>query len=293
MFQLLREENDNLNQNNEILQAKNHELEKTRYQVQVQYLQLLEAARLKSQFLATTSHELRSPLNIILGLSQLLLRQRNVSLSEQQADMMQRILNNGKHLLSIIDDMLYFAQNEAGRFSFQIEEFNLSSFIYKIIAEHLSLAEEKRLNLQLEVNLENPLVINDSVRLKEVINKILLNALKFTETGSVKVKIGEVNSDKIAISIQDTGIGIESSDLDIIFEQFRQVDQTTTRKYTGAGLGLAIAKSLIDIMHGTISVTSTLGEGSTFYIELPREVKCELVVGKLKKTQPNSRRLIF
>lgn len=293
MFQAVLEEKEGLKQKNEILQAENRELEKTRYQVQVQHLQLLEVARIKSQFLATTSHELRSPLNVILGLSQLLLRQRSGSLSEQQADMMQRILNNGKHLLNIIDDMLYFAQNEAGRFSFQIEEFDFSHFIYKIIAEYRSLASEKNLNLQVEVNLKNPIVTNDSVRLKEVITKLLLNALKFTETGSVNVKLWEINSDTIAISIQDTGIGIAESDLDAIFEQFYQVDQTTTRKYQGTGLGLAIAKSLVDIMHGTINVTSKLGSGSTFCVQLPRVVKCEACGWNIKETQAKPRRIIF
>lgn len=262
-----------LKEQNQELKEQNQELEKTRHQVQIQHLELLQAAKIKSQFLSTTSHELRTPLNVIMGLSQVLLRQRTSGLSEPQTEMVQRILSNGNHLLTIIEDMLYFVQNETDRLSFNIQEFNLRNLVFKTVTEHLSLADEKSLNLQVEVNLKNPLVVNDSVRLKEVLLKLLLNALKFTETGSVEVKVWEVNSDRIAIALTDTGIGISESDLDMIFEQFRQVDQTTTRKYGGIGLGLAIAKSLVQLMQGTISVKSELGKGSTFCVEIPRVIK--------------------
>jgi signal transduction histidine kinase len=262
-----------LKEQNQELKKQNQELEKTRHQVQIQHLELLQAAKIKSQFLSTTSHELRTPLNVIMGLSQVLLRQRTSELSQPQTEMVQRILSNGNHLLTIIEDMLYFVQNETDRLSFNTQEFNLRNLVFKTVAEHLSLADEKSLNLQIEVNLKNPLVVNDSVRLKEVLLKLLLNALKFTETGSVEVKVWEVNSDKIAITVTDTGIGILESDLDMIFEQFRQVDQTTTRKYSGIGLGLAIAKSLVQLMQGTISVKSELGKGSTFCVEIPRVIK--------------------
>ncbi|MBW4560076.1 MAG: GAF domain-containing sensor histidine kinase [Mojavia pulchra JT2-VF2] len=275
MLKTLEEREERLAKQNEILLEQNRELEKTRHQIQLQNLQLLEAANLKSQFLATTSHELRTPLNVILGLSQVLLRQRNSSLSEPQVEMVQRILNNGNHLLDIIEDMLYFAKVEAGRLSFQVEEFNLTTLVLTTVAEHRSLAEDKLLNLQLDINLTHPLIVNDRARLKQVLAKLLLNAIKFTETGSVEVKVWEVSSDRIAIAVQDTGIGIAESDLESIFEQLRQVDQSNTRKYGGMGLGLAITKSLVQIMQGTISVNSKLGQGSTFYIELPRQAKFE------------------
>ncbi|MBD2513469.1 hypothetical protein H6G93_00310 [Nostoc sp. FACHB-973] len=265
---------EHLARQNEIILEQNHELEKNQYQIQLQNLQLLEVAELKSQFLATTSHELHTPLNVILGLSQVLLRQRTSNLSEKQIDMVQRIYNNGNHLLEIIDDMLYFAKVEAGNLLFKIEEFNLANLVLATVAEHRSFAEDKCLNLQVEVNLEHPIIINDSARLKQVLVKLLLNAIKFTESGSVEIKVWEISSDRIAIAVKDTGIGIAESDLAYIFEQFRQVDQTTTRKYGGIGLGLAITKSLVEIMQGTISVTSKIGEGSNFCIELPKQIKC-------------------
>lgn len=208
---------------------------------------------------------------MILGLSQVLLRQRTSTLSEQQVEMVQRILNNGNQLLATIDDLLYFAKVETGCLSFQVEEFNLTTMVAKTIAEHLWLAEQKHLNLSCHVNLAHPLMVNDSVRLKQVLVKLLLNAIKFTKTGSIKVKAWE-SGDKIAIAVIDTGIGIAEPDLEHIFEQFRQVDQTTTRNYGGTGLGLAITKSLVEIMQGIITVKSKLGQGSTFKIELPRIV---------------------
>ncbi|MDZ7958716.1 MAG: HAMP domain-containing sensor histidine kinase [Aulosira sp. DedQUE10] len=273
MLQALEEREKRLARQNEILLAQNHELEKIRQQIQHQNLQLAEAAELKSQFLATTSHELRTPLNVILGLSQVLLRQRSCTLSGLQTDMVQRIVNNGNHLLSIIEDMLYFANAEAGNLSFHAEEFNLETLVLTTVAEHSSLAEEKLLNLQVDINLTSPLIINDSDRLRQVLVKLLLNAIKFTATGNIYVKVWEISSDKIAIAVQDTGIGIAPTNLDYIFEQFRQVDQSNTRLYEGMGLGLAITKSLVQMMQGNISVTSNLGEGSTFHIELPRYFK--------------------
>ena len=273
MLQALQEREELLARQNEILLAKNQELEQIRQQVQRQNLQLLEAAELKSQFLATTSHELRTPLNVILGLSQVLLRQRTATLSEQQIEMVQRILNNGHHLLSLIEDMLELANVKAGNVLFHPEEFNLKTLVLTTVAEHRSQAEEKLLDLQVDVNLICPLIVNDSDRLRQVLAKLLLNAIKFTATGSVKVKVWEISSDRIAIAVQDTGIGIAPDNLESIFEQFRQVDQSNSRQYEGIGLGLAITKSLVKMMQGTISVTSNLGEGSTFHIELPKQIK--------------------
>ncbi|MFN6569969.1 ATP-binding protein [Dendronalium sp. ChiSLP03b] len=273
MDRAFKEQEEHLARQTAILLEQTRELEKNRHQIQLQNLQLSEAAKLKSQFLATTSHELRTPLNVILGLSQVMLRQRNSTLSEQQIDMLQRILSNGNQLLEVLEDMLYFTTVEAGCLSLQVEEFNLATLVLTTVAEHHSVAEKKLLNLQVDINLVHPFVVNDSNRLKQVLVKLLLNAIKFTETGGIAVKLWEISRDRIAIAVEDSGIGIAESDLEYIFEQFRQVDQTTTRKYSGTGLGLAITKSLVEIMQGTISVTSKLREGSTFCVELPRTIE--------------------
>ena len=258
---------------NDLLKKRNQELEKTKHQIQLQNLELLEVTHQKSQFLATTSHELLTPLNVILGLAQVLLRQRSHSLSEQQLEMVQRILNNGNHLLTIIDDMLCFAKVETGSLSFHLEEFNLTNLIVTVVTEHRSLALRKNLSLNFQIELTNPIIVNDKVRLKQLLVKLLLNAIKFTETGNIRIKVWEMNCDQIAIAIEDTGIGIAESDLKDIFKLFTQIDQTTTRKYGGTGLGLAISKYLVDIMQGNIRVQSEPGKGSTFCVELPRKIQ--------------------
>ncbi len=263
---------DSLAQENDLLKKRNQELEKTKHQIQLQNLELLEVTQQKYQFLATTSHELLTPLNVILGLAQVLLRQRSYSLSKQQLEMVQRILNNGNHLLTVIDDMLCFAKVETGNLDLHLEELNLTNLIVTLVTEHRPLAQRKNLSLNFQIELINPTVVNDRVRLKQLVVKLLLNAIKFTETGSIRIRVWETNNEKIAIEIEDTGIGISESDLKYIFELFRQVDQTTTRKYGGTGLGLAISKSLVDIMQGNIHVQSQPGQGSRFCVELPRKI---------------------
>lgn len=270
--QTLEQQEEILATQTAILLEQERELEKKQNQIQQQNLQLIKAANQKSQFLATTSHELRTPLNVILGLSQVLLRQRSATLTEQQVEMVERILSNGNHLRDIIEDMLDYAKLEAGYLSLQPEEFNVVILVSTIVAEHRSLAIAKNLNLQTDINLNAPLVVNDSRFLQQALFKLLSNAIKFTETGDIVVKLWEISPDKIAIAIQDSGIGIAESDIEDIFKPLHQVDQSITRKYEGTGLGLAIAKSFIELMQGTISLSSKLGEGSTFYIELPRQI---------------------
>ncbi|MBW4651248.1 MAG: GAF domain-containing protein [Kastovskya adunca ATA6-11-RM4] len=273
MIKALEEQEERLEFQNEMLADQNQELEKQRQQLQVQNLQLLEAARLKSQFLSTMSHELRTPMNAIIGFSQLLLRQRQTQFSSQQVDMMKRILSNGKHLLTLINEILDLSKIEAGRLDLQVEELDLRKLVGSTIEELRSLADEKRLVLNFLSELQNSYAINDGVRLRQILANLISNAIKFTAQGSVEVSIREVSPDRLAIAVKDTGIGISQKELKHIFEEFRQVDQSLTKKYPGTGLGLAITKSLVQLMQGTISVESEPGNGSTFCIELPRQVQ--------------------
>ncbi|MGB3205967.1 MAG: ATP-binding protein [Crinalium sp.] len=269
----LEEREERLELQNEILAQQNQELETQRQQIQLQNLQLMEAAKLKSQFLATMSHELRTPMNAIIGFSQLLLRQRNHQLTPLQLDMMERILNNGKHLLTIINDILDLSKIEAGRMELQLEEFHLPHLVKATTGELRSLAEEKNLAMVIKAEVENPYVINDITRMRQVLVNLISNAIKFTETGMVEVELEELPSDQIAIIVRDTGIGIPQADLEHIFEEFRQVDQSLKKKHYGTGLGLAITDSLVQLMHGKVSVESQLDQGSTFRVEFSREIK--------------------
>jgi PAS domain S-box-containing protein len=273
LISALEEREEQLAIQNQVLAQQNQELEHQRQQIQLQNLKLLEAAQLKSQFLATMSHELRTPMNAIIGFSQLLLRQHHQQFNPQQTDMIERILNNGKHLLVLINDILDLSRIEAGRLEFQPEAFNLERMVRATAEELRSLAEQKHLALQIEVELANPQVFNDITRLRQILVNLLSNAIKFTERGYVRVAVWEVADDRIALTVQDTGIGIAQADLDHIFEEFRQIDQTLSKKYSGTGLGLAITDWLVEMMHGSISVESQLGQGSTFRVEIPRNLE--------------------
>jgi signal transduction histidine kinase len=261
-----------LRESHEQLVRKNQELEKQRQQIQLQNFKLLEASRLKSQFLATMSHELRTPMNAIIGFSQILLRPKFGQLTRQQADMVERILNNGKHLLMLLNEVLDFSKLEEGQLALKPELFDLPKVINTAVGEMRSLAEAKNLSLLVQKNSENPLVFNDPVRVKQILINLLSNAIKFTESGSIWVEVKDLPGNRVAITVQDTGIGIAQKDFPHIFEAFRQVDQSITRKYPGTGLGLAIINSLVQMMGGKILLESQMGVGSIFRIELPRKI---------------------
>lgn len=240
-------------------------------QIRLQNLQLMEASRLKSQFLGVMSHELRTPMNAILGFAQLLLRQQQHQQNSPQANIVERILSNGKHLLRLIEDILDFSRMEAGRIELKREVFDLVQLVLGVTEEFCLLAERKELDLAVEIATGNSQMIGDSHRVRQVLVNLLSNAIKFTTTGAVTVRMEEVGNDRIAISVQDTGIGIAATDLRLIFTEFQQVNQTISREYNGTGLGLAIVEALVQLMHGTITVESQVGEGSTFRVELPRQ----------------------
>jgi signal transduction histidine kinase len=263
--------NQRLQERNELLEQQNQELERQRQQIQHQNLRLLEVSRLKSQFLATMSHELRTPLNAIIGFSQMLLRPNKGTLTTQQRDMVERILKNGKNLLTLLTDILDFSKVEAGRLDLKPEPFDLSELVHSTVEELRCLAEQKRLNLQVSMHLLDPLVVNDPNRLRQILINLLSNAIEFTETGSVEVEV-KGDQERLAIAVRDTGVGIASEDLEQIFEPFRQLDQSSTRKHPGTGLGLAITDSLVRMMQGQISVESQVGEGSIFQVQFPRKL---------------------
>ena len=269
--QAVRLANQRLHESNKLLTLKNQELKRQKQQIKLQNIQLQKSYNLKSEFLATMSHELRTPMNAIMGFSQLLLRQYPEPLSEQQQNLVQRILNNSKSLLDMINEMLDFSKIEAGKLELNPQKFDLNYLIHLTVEELRSLAIQKQLSLVTNIELEDHFLIQDSNFVKRTLINLLSNAIKFTESGTVTVEAGEVDENKIAISITDTGIGIAPEDRDKIFQAFRQADQSFTRQHSGTGLGLAIAQSLVKMMGGEISLDSNLGQGATFTIEIPRK----------------------
>ncbi len=239
-------------------------------ELQMQNLQLVEADRLKSQFLAIMSHELRTPLNAIMGFSNVLLRRFRSQVEPQPFSMVENIYSNSKHLLSLVEDILDFTKLKAKRLELQMQTFDLAELVVATTEEMRSLAEKKNLDLQVYIPQPHIPVVNDPSRMHQIIANLLDNAIKYTESGSVVIEITELPEDKIAIAVVDTGIGIAEKDLKLIFQEFRQVNQTLTRCHGGTGLGLAITDALVRLMQGTILVESSVGQGSTFRIELPR-----------------------
>ncbi len=258
---------------NQLLLRQQAELDNQHRRIQQQNVQLLEAAKLKSQLLRTMSHELRTPMNAIIGFSQLLLRQEKQLLTAQQKDFVGRIFKNGKSLLVLINDILDSSQIETCRPELEITEFDLAQLVIATSLELGNQVTDKNLALYVSVCLQDRLMVNDKSRLRQVLVNLISNAIKFTHQGNIGISVRELTSDRLMIAVTDTGIGIAETELPHIFDKFYQADRTTTRQYPGIGLGLSISTSLVRMMNGTLMVQSQVGKGSIFQLELPRQIK--------------------
>ncbi|MGV0028033.1 sensor histidine kinase [Phormidesmis priestleyi] len=240
-------------------------------QTQIQNMQLLEADRLRRQFIATVTHELRTPMNAILGFSKLLMRQFQNQGQPRESDMLERIVRNGQHLLLLIEDILDFSKLQANRLQLSLQEFDLNELVSEIAQELSPLVDQKGLELQVCLAPEAQSIVYDRLRLRQIVINLLSNGIKFTDVGSVSLEVLELPEGRLAIVVRDTGIGIDELNRSQIFREFWQVDQTNTRSQGGTGLGLSITKALVELMHGTISVESQVGVGTTFRVELLRQ----------------------
>ena len=234
--------------------------------------QLREMDRLKSEFLASMSHELRTPLNSIIGYSEIMLMGINGPLNAESTEDVQAILKSGRHLLNLINDILDLAKIEAGRMTLDIDEVNIHALLDDIQVSHAPQLKKKSLRFVLDLEKNLPNIEADPLRLKQILTNLVTNAVKFTEKGHIYLRATKEN-EWVNISVQDEGIGISEEDLSSIFEQFRQVDGSSTRRAEGTGLGLTITNHLVELHGGKIHVESTLNVGSTFTVRLPVEQK--------------------
>jgi signal transduction histidine kinase len=226
------------------------------------------ASQHKSQFVANMSHELRTPLAAILGYAELIQEGFYGPLPEKAFDSLTRIRSNGKHLLGLINTVLDIAKIESGQFTLNMSEYAIESVVETVRAATESLAQNKKLTLMTSVDKALPVGLGDEQRLTQVLLNLVGNAIKFTETGEVRVT-ARSSDGHFNVSVSDTGPGIPAEHQTRIFEQFQQVDNSNTRAKGGTGLGLAIAKQIMEMHGGRIWVASTLGKGSTFQMELP------------------------
>jgi signal transduction histidine kinase len=226
------------------------------------------ASQHKSQFVANMSHELRTPLAAMLGYAELMEEGIYEPLGEKSLAALARIRSNGKHLLGLINTVLDIAKIESGQFALNMAEYSVKSIVEIVRAATESLAQNKKLALRTEVAKSLPIGLGDEQRLTQVLLNLVGNAIKFTDTGEVRVTAKAVNG-YFAVCVVDTGPGIPEQERTRIFEQFHQIDDSNTKAKGGTGLGLAIAKQIVEMHGGRIWVESTLGKGATFQIELP------------------------
>jgi signal transduction histidine kinase len=231
--------------------------------------QLEAASRHKSEFLANMSHELRTPMNAIIGFTRLVMRRSQSVLEPRQYENLEKILVSAEHLLSLINHVLDLAKVEAGRTEVYAMEFVLDPMLAECLHTVEPVLKGEQVRLVQEVAADLPTLYTDRDKVKQILMNLLSNAVKFTHTGTITLT-ARSHKGTIAIAVADTGIGIPEAALTHVFEEFRQVDSSTTREYGGTGLGLAISQQFARLMGGDITVQSTVGVGSTFTLTLPQ-----------------------
>jgi len=265
---LLESQNQELEAQKNEMAVQSAELTEQNTELEMQKKQLDEASRLKTHFLSNMSHELRTPLNSVIALSGVLNRRLAHKIPEEEVGFLEVIERNGKHLLSLINDILDISRIESGREEIEITRFDLRKLISEVANMILPQADQKKIELLQTGNGTDVHLTSDESKCRHILQNLIGNAVKFTAKGKVEITATR-SGDFIEIVVTDTGIGISEAHLPHIFDEFRQADGSTSRRFGGTGLGLAIAKKYADMLGGTISVKSVPGKGSAFTFSLP------------------------
>jgi signal transduction histidine kinase len=226
----------------------------------------------KSMFLANMSHELRTPLTSVVAASEML---AGTDLTRQQERLLDSVVRSGRRLRLLVEDILTFSRIEAGKVDVDAVEFDLKPVLVEVVEFAREQAARKGLDFAWAFHPDVPsTMVGDSTKLFQVLSNLLDNAIKFTESGSVRMSVAHAAAgdagERVTFTVTDTGIGMDPDQVEQLFQPFSQADPSTTRKYGGAGLGLAICKELVGLMDGTIRVESVEGSGSRFAVVLPR-----------------------
>ncbi len=265
------------------VRAATEELAQQNALLRAQAIALEQASAAKSSFLANMSHELRTPLNAMLGYASMVLQGVYGEPQAAQMRALTRIDSNGRHLMSLVNDVLDISRIEAGRMPMQLTEFRVDQLIKEVTVELEAVISRSAVPVLVAMDADVPPLTSDRQKVKQIVTNLLSNALKFTQQGSVTIRAAcDGPAGAFAISVEDTGIGIAQSDHDRIFEDFHQVDSSTTKQFGGTGLGLAISKRLAQMLGGRLTLDSAQGTGSTFTLELPRLAAAGNYVGALR-----------
>jgi PAS domain S-box-containing protein len=250
------------------IQAATADLAEQNTRLQWQSRELEKANRLKSEFLASMSHELRTPINALIGYASLMLDRIYGDLTPRQEEGLNRIQGAAQHLLALINDILDLAKIEAGRMPLHLDDVTLGDIIDEISQQIEPLVKKRSLTFTVEMPSKDVVLHTDRTKVKQILLNLLSNAVKFTHHGGIWVSVSKDEED-LRFDVRDTGIGIRASDLESIWEDFRQVDQSRTREFGGTGLGLSITRKLVDALGGHVFAESVFGKGSTFTVVLP------------------------
>jgi signal transduction histidine kinase/CheY-like chemotaxis protein/HAMP domain-containing protein len=257
------------------MESMNQELEEQNIELELQKQQLKEANLQKTSFLSTMSHELRTPLNSVIALSGVLNRKLKSQIPEEEHRYLEIIERNGKNLLLLINDILDISRIESGKTEINITKFNACQVVQELVENAKAIAKEKNIEVIDMCEHSNMQISTDEDKFIHILQNLLSNAIKFTEKGSVTIS-SKIQNDFVEIQVKDTGIGIPKSVLPYIFNEFRQADTSTARKYGGTGLGLAIAKKYAMMLEGNISVESEASVGSVFTLYIPMKLSQNL-----------------
>lgn len=255
------------------MERQTEELHMQAAELEAQRQQVEEADRLKSEFLSNMSHELRTPLNSVLSLSQLMLSNGIGAAGGEDRERVEIIERNGRHLLSLINDILDLSKIDAGKMAPYVSSFAVAEPVDGVVEAIRPLADEKELSISVEMDDMDELR-TDQGKLRQILLNLMSNAQKFTKKGEIGIKVRQ-DGRSVIFSVWDTGIGIPEQALPQIFDEFRQVDGSTTRQYGGTGLGLAISQRLATLLGGRIDVESEEGQGTTFTLTLPMRIEAQ------------------
>lgn len=269
---------DRVHQRTAQLEKTNFEMEKQKREIEKTNVELVHANEMKSQFLANVSHEFRTPLNSIIGFSELLKEKSFGDLNAKQREYVDYIRSSGDNLLSLINNILDISRIEVGNMELDLEEFSFTEILAETLSIIRPLAHKRNIVIQTKTSPASPIIRADRAKFKQILLNLISNAVKFNvDKGTVNVDweikeepSGMVMEHVLILSVTDSGIGLKEEDLERIFKEFEQVDSSISREYDGSGLGLALTEKLVKLHKGEIWVESTLGKGSTFTVKLPQ-----------------------